>query len=167
MTDTILKPILLKYTLLLLVGQLILWWIFFLSPFNIPETIPFTSLKIRGLMLIALLVTIVISALKKFLKTRPEITIIKLTLLGTIICFVSEIIFQMVRQLTPIAETFNDRIYYFLLGVIAITTFGAVVSFLSSFQLKEKKTGQLIIMIAGLLLIVTLIKYITPTLIGN
>jgi hypothetical protein len=167
MNDTILKPTIIKYTLLLLVGQLIAWWTFFISPFDIPEKIPFTTIRINGLTLIVLLLVIIISALKKILKLQPETTIIKLTFLGAIICFFSGLVFQTVRQPTLNADTFNERIFYFLLGTLGTTIFGTAVSFLTAFQLKKRKTGQLIILIIGLLLIMNLIKYFTQTLTGK
>jgi hypothetical protein len=165
--DNKMRPTIIKYTLLLLVGQLISWWTFFFSPFDIPDKIPQTPIKIDGIILIGLLLTILIFAQKKFLKLQPETTIIKLTLLGTIICFSSEVIFQTVRQPTLIADTLNDHIYYFLLGTIGVSLFGTAISFLTAFQLKTKKTGQLILMIIGLMTLANILKYLFPTIGGE
>ena len=164
MSDTKLIPTIIKYTPLLLVGQIISWWTFFFSPFNIPDKIPMTPIKIHGLILFGLLVTILIMAQKKLLKLHPKATITKLTLLGILICFSSEVIFQTLRQTTLNTETFKDRIFYFFLGVVSITIFGTVISFLTAFQLKTKKTGQLIIMIIGFLVFINLINRFFPTL---
>jgi hypothetical protein len=164
MSDIKITPIFTKYTSLLLIGQLISWWIFFLSPFDIPDKIPLTPIKIHGLILVGLLLTILILAQKKLLKSQPVTTITKLTLLGLLICFSSEVIFQTLRQTTLNTETFKDRIFYFFLGVVSITIFGTVISFLTAFQLKTKKTGQLIIMIIGFLVFINLINRFFPTL---
>lgn len=167
MLDTKLKQTIIKYTLLLLAGQLISWWIFFFSPFNIPDKIPMTPIKTDGVILVGILLTTIIFAQKKILKLQPNITIINLTFGGTIICFFSEIIFQLVRQPTLTANTLNEYIYYFLLGVIGISFFGAVLSFLTAFQLKTKKTQQLILMIVGLMIFVNFIAHLFPKLSGQ
>ncbi len=167
MHDNKMRPTIIKFILLLLAGQLISWWIIFFSPFDIPDKIPQTPIKIEGIILVGLLLTILIFAQKKFLKLQPETTITRLTLLGTIICFSSEVIFQTVRQPTLIADTLHDHIYYFLLGTIGVSFFGTALSFLIAFQLKTKKTGQLILMIIGLMLFTNIIKFFFPTLGGH
>lgn len=160
------RSTIIKYSLLLLAGQLVCWWIFFFSPFNIPEKIPYTPINISGLILVALLLSTLILAQKKCIQLQPEISIMKLTLLGSIICFSSEIIFQTVRQPTLIAYTLNEHVYYFLLGVIGITCFGAILSFMIAFQLKTKKTKQLVLMIIGFIVLTNLIQYFYPTFKG-
>jgi predicted membrane channel-forming protein YqfA (hemolysin III family) len=137
---------------------------FFLSPFDVPDKIPLTPIKIHGLILVGLLLTILILVQKKLLKSQPATTITKLTFLGLLICFSSEVIFQTLRQTTLKTETLKERIFYFFLGVISITIFGTVISFLTAFQLKTKKTGQLIIMIIGFLVFINLINRFFPTL---
>jgi hypothetical protein len=158
------KTIVLKYSLILLVGLLVEWWIIWYSPLSLPERIPAAPIKIDGLLLVGLLLTILIIAEKRFLKNNPDTTIVNLTVLGTTICFIAEIIFQTIRQPFLSAEAFNERLHYFLLGTIGVTMFGAVFSFLVAFQLVRKKTGQLILLIIGFIVLINIVKYVFPTL---
>ena len=157
----------LKYSSILLLGLLLQWWIIFYSPLNLPERIPTTPIKVDGLLLVVLLLTILIIAEKRFLKVNPDSTIFKLMVYGTTICFLAEIVFQAIRQPFLNAESFSDRFYYFLLGTIGITAYSAAFSFFIAFQLKRKKTGQLILLIIGFVAIINIIKYLFPTLTGQ
>lgn len=156
------KIIVIKFSTVLLIGLLIEWWTTHFSPLNLPEYIPHTSIQISGLLLIGLILTILILAHKRVLKLNSSTTIFQLTIAGSLICFISETIFQILRQPTLNADTLADRIYYFALGIIGITIFGTALSFLVAFQLKTKKTGQLVLFIVGFIIIVNIIKYYLP-----
>ncbi len=152
------KVIFTKYSILLLAGFLISWWFLFYSPLDIPDYIPGTPIKIDGLILLSILITILFFSQKEFLKSQPELTLFKLTLIGTLICFSSEIVFQLIRQLTLDGYHPTERIRYFARGVFGVTIFAAVVSFLVAFQLKTKKTNKLVLMIIGFIVLVNLIR---------
>jgi len=168
------KALILKYSLILLLGLLFEWWLVCYSPFHFPDRItplsfpgdssPSPTISVNGLLLVGLLLTVLILALKSYLKTNPETNILKMTTLGAMICLSSEIIFQAIRQPFIDAQTFNEHLYYFLLGTIGTSIFGAVFSFLIAFQLKKKKTAQLVTLIIGFLIIANLVKYFFPTL---
>lgn len=167
MIDSNLRPTLIKFTSILLAGHVLSWWIFYLSPLEIPDRFYQIQIKIDGVILVGLLLTILISAQKKLIKLQPEISIFKLTILGTIICFVSEAIFQIIRHPTVIADTLMDHVYLFFLGLIVISLFGTVFSFLIAFQLKTRRTEQLLWMIFGFILLINLIIYLFPQLGGQ
>lgn len=154
------KTIFIKYSILLLAGFLVSWWLLFHSPFVIPDYIPGTPIKIDGLIIISLLISILIFGQKEFLKSQPELKIFKLTLLGTLICFSSEIVFQLIRQLTFDGYLPTERIMYFARGVFGVSLFATALSFLVAFQLKTKKTNKLVLMIIGFIVLVNLIQYL-------
>lgn len=158
------KTIILKYSPILLVGLLVEWWIIWYSPLDLPERIPATPIKIEGLLLVGLLLTILIIVQKGFLKSNPDTTIFNLTVLGATICFIAEIIFQAIRQPFLTAGTPNEHLHHFLLGTIGVTIFGTILSFLVAFQLVRKNTGHLILMIIGFIVLVNIIKYVFPTI---
>ena len=153
-----------KYGFFLLLALFAHFWIFYYSSWNLPEVIPGTPIKISGLLLVGVILTILILAEKNFLKKHPDQTIFNLTILGSAICFFAEFIFQSFRQAFIMADTFSDRLYFFLLGTIGISIFGAAFSFLIAFQLKTKRTGQLVLLIIGLCVIVNIVKYLFPNL---
>jgi len=161
------KSSILKYSLILLFGFLIEWWIVWYSPLHLPQRIPYTPIKIDGLLLGGLLLTIFIIAEKRFLKANPGATIFSLTVLGTTICFIAEIIFQTIRQPFLTDRTFSEHLHYFFRGTIGLSIFGAVFSFFVAFQLIRKKTGQLILLIIGFAVIVNIGRYFFPNLIGK
>lgn len=146
-----------KYSAILTVALLFNWWLFTFSSINIPEFIPKTPIPISGLFLFTVILTSIILIQKKALKSLPEISISKLSFLGSTVCFLSEIVFQSIRQTSISANTFNERLYYFALGVIGITLFGIVLSFFVAFQLKTKKTDLLILFIIVFLFILRII----------
>jgi hypothetical protein len=171
------KSSVLKYSAILLIGLLIEWWLVTFSPINLPERLYVNlpgsdstnspSVKVDGLLLVALILAVLITTLRRFLRANPNATIFKLTLIGTTICFLAEAIFQAIRQPFLNAEGVNEHLHYFLLGVIAITIFGAAFSFLIAFQLKTKKTGKLVGMIIGFVILVNIVKYFFPSLAGE
>jgi len=101
--------------------------------------------------------TTMIIAHKQFLKINPDITILKLTIAGSLICLISETIFQILRQ-AIYDNTLTDRIYYFALSTIGITIFGTVFSFFVAFQLKTNKTRHLVLFIVVFLVLINIVQ---------
>ena len=128
------RRLILKFSFILLAALLSEFWLTKYSPLNLPENIPHTPIRIGGLLLLSTQVFVLIIFEKKLLKLRQEETIFQLTAKGSLVCLISEIFFQLIRQLT--IDT--DRIYYFTLGTVGVTIFGAIISFLVSFQIKTK-----------------------------
>lgn len=155
-----------KYTVLLLLGELLAWWILFHSSMDIPEYIPETPLKISGLIRMVLFVTILVFGQKEFLRAKPDIDIFKLTLLGTLICFTEAVFFHAANQIPLMGEPFSTRMEFFLRNLLIITTFAAFLSFFVAFQLKTKKTNLLILMIIGFILLINLLQYLFPSFPG-
>lgn len=129
--------IIIKFSLILAVALLVERYILFLSPFNIPKQIPFTQINVDGLALILIFVAVLITFQKKLIKINSEITILLLTLYGTIICFAGELIFQIVRRLNFI----EGAMYDILPGIITIPLFCSVISFFIALRLRTKKQG--------------------------
>ncbi len=158
------KQIFFKFSFFLLFGQLIIWWLFFYSPFQI-EIKPFIfPINIHGLALFIQMLTVIIYAEKNVLKLVPKSTIQKLTSVGTIIVLCSEIIFQTIRQVTTDADNLNERLYYFFYSVIGMTLLGALISFMVAYQLITKNTSKLLLIILAVILFINLINYIFPNL---
>ena len=140
------KPIaivIFKYSGILLIWRLILWWVMFFSPFDIPELIPHTPIKIYGLFIVGMILTILIFAEKEILRNNTQSKIVTLTLYGTAICFIMEIIFHVILTFT---ET-SDKLYYFIKGVTTTTILCAFLSFFIAFQLKTRRTKRLLLLI--------------------
>ncbi|OAQ38503.1 hypothetical protein A5893_13845 [Pedobacter psychrophilus] len=110
--------------------------------------------------------TFIILAEKKYLKLNPQVSILKLTCLGTIICFYTEVIFQILRQPFVNTISFTGHLYYISIGAIVITIFMGAISFLVAFQLKTKRTAQLLFFIIGFLIIINLTKHFIPNAFG-
>lgn len=146
------KPItilILKYAGILSGMFLILWWTIFFSSFNIPEFIPHTPIKIYGLFLCGFILTILIFSQKELLRKNETFSIGNLTLIGTAICFINEVVFQFILSFTNEI----DKLYYFFSGVISTTIFSALLSFLLAFQLKTRRTGQLLLFILTIIIL--------------
>jgi hypothetical protein len=132
---------------ILLLLFLMEWWIIYLSPFNIPEYIPNTPIKIDGLLLSSTIIILLLWQFKNLLLVLPTLSIWKLTMIGTLTVFIAEVLFQSLRQFHMNADTLRDHIYYFILGTMGVSLFSTVIAFLIAFQLKTKRTNTLLLLI--------------------
>jgi hypothetical protein len=119
-------------------GELFSWWLFFYSPFNIPTYIPKSPINISGLSLIILITATIVFLQRKTLKFKRDISFTHLVLVGGLATFCSEIIFQAIRFQSILADTFAEKIYFALRGVIIITLLSVVISMISASFLKRK-----------------------------
>jgi hypothetical protein len=157
------KNIILKFSGILLLGQLLNYWLLFYSPWNIPEFIPGTPISIAGLLLMLLTITILILAQRQILKKKNDLSIIKLALHGAIICFVAEFFFQIIRWPTITADSTYERAYYCFRGILIVPAFSAVYSLLIAVQLKTGRARLVIWIIVAFFLSVGLLKYLFPS----
>jgi len=160
------KPIykiIIKYSLITFVAFLTNWYILFGSPLNVPEYIPFTPIKINGAILCAICITVLILAQKGLIKVQQDISIILLMLYSTCIFFIAECLFHGVMLIIIVDYTLHE----FLSGIVAITLFSAALSFFVAFQLKTRRTGQLILFIIILIVLFNLLAHFFPNLTRN
>ena len=136
--------------------MLIMLGLNYYEPIDIPFLIPYTPIPIFGTVLVTLYLILLISAEKKILKRKPEITLLALTLTGVIIITSCEFIYQLVRIFTFDLATFSDYFYQFTKSFLRSSFFGSALAFLVAFQLKTKKTGILLLFIVGFLVLVKL-----------
>jgi len=158
------KPItiiIIKYSAILLLWVLILWWVTFFSPIDIPEFIPHTPIKLYGLLFFGFTLTILILAQKEFLAKNTMLNVVNLTLLGAAICFINEAIFQLILSFTEV----SNKLYYIIKGTITTTILWTVLSFFVAFQLKTKRTGRLVLFIVALIILFKILTIAFPTLI--
>lgn len=156
------KNIILKFSSILLLGNLFNYWFLFYSPWNIPELIPGTPISIAGLLLTLLTITVLILAQKQILKKKNDLSIIKLTLLGAIICFVAEFFFQVIRWPTVNADSTYERAYYCLRGILIVPAFSVFFSLLIALQLKTGRTRLVIWIIVAILFAFGLLRHLFP-----
>lgn len=153
------RQLVIKNSLILLAGLLFEFWLTHLSDLGLPEFIGNTTLKLNGLILVGLFLASLILLQKGLLRTDPELTISNLTLLSLVMCFISETLFQSFRILYQNIGTSTDKLYYITTSSVYTTLFGTALGFLIAFQLKTKKTRQLVVFIVLFILIVNLIQY--------
>jgi len=133
----------LKYSGILLICVLTLWWTIFYSPFNIPEYVPYIPVKVYGLFFSGMVLTILIFAQKELIRNNQQFNTSSLTLYGAFICFIMEIIFQVILSFT----NSSDKLYYFIRGVATSLALFSTLSFFVAFQLKTKNTKRLLLFI--------------------
>lgn len=155
--------IVIKYSGILLAWVVILWWVTFFSPINIPEFIPYTPINLYGLLFFGFTLTILIMAQNEFLRIDTTLNVVNLTVLGAAICFVMEVIFQFILSFTDE----YDKLYFFIHRTTTMTIFCAVLSFFIAFQLKTKRTGRLILFIVIFLIIFKGLSMIFPAIIKS
>ena len=150
------------FTALLLLGLLFEWWLFYFSGLDIPWFIPNTTIDLRGLLLIILLLMVLVTFIKRTNRQETSTSIVKLTLAGTLVCFIAEFIFQCIKLLVTNEEPIKARLVDFSIGIIGTTLFAAAISFFISFQIKTKRTGTLLLFIIAFLGFVVLLKTLLP-----
>jgi hypothetical protein len=133
-----LRPIVIKYSIILLVAELISWWLLFYSPLNIPSHIPKTPINISGLLLLSLVTIIIVFLQKESLKSNKQITFIRLILMSGLVVFLAELVFQFIRFSTLVADTFSERLFYALRGVIVITLMAIIISIITASIIKKR-----------------------------
>ncbi|WP_109700762.1 hypothetical protein [Chitinophaga deserti] len=154
------KSLIVRYTFILFATLLIKWWIFFFAPWDIPTHIPSTPMNIHGLAFIACIVAIFILFQRSVLKLLPGTSIWQLMLWSTVSFLLAEAIFQAVRVFTLADATGVEKVQFFVRGTVFTSLFAAAFAFLIAFQLKTKKTGQLLLLILAFLIIVYIINFL-------
>jgi hypothetical protein len=152
--------IILKYSLLLLAAHLVLSWVFQFSHWNVPQNIPYTPIKINGLLIVGFTVAVLNFSQKEIIKADPEIQILKLTLLGLGICLIADVIFQFILSFTNEV----DKLYYFFHAIVVLAIFNSALSFFVAFQLKTKQTKQLLLFIAAFIIAFRIVLYLFPNI---
>ncbi|OCX50841.1 hypothetical protein BEL04_19125 [Mucilaginibacter sp. PPCGB 2223] len=142
-------PIILKYSCILLLSKLIIFWLFDYSSFDIPEHIPYTPIMLRGVLIFVLVLSILIFSEKVALKKDATINIAELTMVGVLTILIADVIFQMVR----VATFDSNRLYLYLNGLLSLPIMVVEISFFTAFQLKTRKTERLLLYIGIYLLI--------------
>jgi hypothetical protein len=150
----------LKYIVILFFALFANYYFLFLSSFNIPEKIPFTQVKINGIIVFTIFMVVLNFLIRELIKLRQDFTVGYLTLYGTVVCFFSEVFFQaFLWRLFP-----EDGFYDFFIGVLANSIMCGVLSFFIAFQLKKRNTKRLLSFIIIFLIIFKLLTYFFPTL---
>ncbi len=152
--------IILKHAAMLILTNVLLFWLWFYSPFRLPRLISGTPINIHGIALVSIFVWVLIRQGKQIIKMQPAVNLVWLTASGTLTCFIAEIIIQLIRAFT--SDT--DKLLSFLLGVISMTIFCAFISFFVAYQLKTKNTRRLVVFIIGFMVLCKLLLQLFPSM---
>ena len=152
------KKLIIRYGCALFAVYLVLWWLFYYSAFNIPTYLPGTPISISGVFLLATLIVFLWLFIRKLRLTVPNISILRLTVIGTITALAAECPFQLVRQSPSHLDTIGERLYSFGLAIFGTLILSWLVSFLISFKRKTQKTVLLVLFIILALVITYFIK---------
>ncbi|MBS1503027.1 MAG: hypothetical protein JST32_13250 [Bacteroidetes bacterium] len=120
-----------------------------------PEFLFNTTIRLNGLLIFCITLTISIIVQKQFFKANPTANIAQLALLSTTIVFIAEAIFQIIRAFSYS----SDRLFYYLSGTIGMVIFFGIVSILIALQLK---TGRTVLVIIFSIAFALSIKFILP-----
>lgn len=148
-----------KYSGILFVLLLLIYWLLFDDP---EIKIMGAKLSIVGLLIVISGISIFLVAQKEVLRAASATSISRLVFICAIIGLIAETFFQIVR----IISFSDNRIYYYLTGVLGSALMFAVLAFFIAFQLKTHRTGMLVILIISFLLICKAVIYVFPSLIS-
>lgn len=143
------------YSIVELVLLSITLYMFDLSDLNIPEYIPLTPLRTSGLIFSTILIGLCIGAEKRILRLQPDLSIIKLSFYGAAAGCLAELSYQGLRySLLP-----SDRLNNFFTGMLVVIATTGVISWLTAFQLKTRRTTMLIVFIVIIGLLIRLLEH--------
>lgn len=129
------------------------WCFFYALPFNIPDKIPATPIKLNGLALCIICFFPILFFEKSALKSNDTLGIMALTLWGTLVGVWAEAFFKLFQLLVLWDTTFIEAVK----AILVIGSYDAVFAFLIAFQLKTHKTKVLIWMIVGFVVLTNII----------
>lgn len=153
------KPItkiILKFSVFLFLALVLAFYI-------IPEITEFVfnvPIRLNGLLIFCLALPMLIFIQKQVLKSKPTTNISELTLISTLIVFIAESIFQVIR----VFGFDNNRLLYYLSGVAGTVTFFGFISFLIALQIKTRRTNIVVILSIVFMLAIRFLLPLFPVL---
>jgi len=117
---------------------LILWFVDF-SPFNLPEKITGLELRPYGILIFISCILIFIFLQKNLLKANPQISILKLVLVSTIVSFTAFLLYQTIRQLVILRSQYSYDLTSVLLPTIIFTIVSILLATSVALDLKKVK----------------------------
>ena len=144
--------------------SLLLWWLFFYSPLEIPSYIgifPDAPVSIYGLILIIVQTVILRYFLKRHLRLEPEAPISELTSIGLLSVLLGETIFQMIRQFSYTDYTPLDHFKDLMVSAVGMPLLAGAISLWIAAKLKKNKNRLIpVIAISVFFLVGYVFKYL-------
>ena len=122
---------------------------FLLRPY-LPVYFPYTSFSVTGVIFGGLVITASIIISKRIYRNQGIVSYFGIILRTVFIIVLSELLFQLFRQFTMGSDSLLSRLVTIGNALLFIAIFSAIVSFLTVFHVKTKRTGYLILMIIGI-----------------
>jgi len=144
------------------------WWLFFMSPFNIPiRTAPLdgTRFNLPGAVVILITIFTLLYFQRKIRRTLPEVKISTLTCLSVIPLIIAEFLIQLFVWILSPDDSFIDLLYYnLLLGTVCMSLLYLILSLIIAFIRKNHDTRLFaIICILFLLGCYVIGRYLLPS----
>ena len=144
----------LKWTGILLLGAIIL---LVLSRY-LPSFFFAPPVKLYGLLVGGWIIFCLIRLERTILPKIFSKKIFLSTLIGGVVVFCEQVIFQAILQFTYHGYSLIERIGIYGRNLLLMTVLGSIISFFIVFQMQTKKTGMLILMIIGFFIILGVLK---------
>jgi len=157
------RNLLIKYTILLFSLLSIQFLIIQITLPKYSIDLSNSNFPFSGFFLFLTLICVFILFQKALLKTN-NFSILKLVFFSYLSCLFAEAIFQIMRLICFHNYDFKESLYYISIGVIGVPIMGAILAFFTSFQIKTKKTGFLILYIFIFLVSVSGLTKLFPNL---
>lgn len=123
------------------------WLLFIVFHIDTLEYIPNTSIRLQGLRLTIIAITILIFLSKELMQIDKSATVLNITLQSLFIFLISELLFQPIRQLVMPNITFHQRVYIMFDGVIRGAIMAGLLAFFIALQLKTRRLGMTIVLV--------------------
>jgi hypothetical protein len=125
------------FSSVLLAAYFLILWLIDYSALGIPEFIPGTSYQTYTIAMFVVMALVLVIFQKRVLKFYPETSIVKLTLLTVLICFVSQAIYQLIRQTWVLRHENNNKVSDFTVSLASLTILSLFIGLSIAFELKK------------------------------
>ena len=148
--------------------SLLVWWLFFYSPLDIPHDITVLpdvpSLSILGLVLVVLETIVLRFFLKRYLRQEPEAPISELTSIGLLSVLLGELVFQMIRQFSYADYTPLEHFKDLMVATIGMPLFAGAISLSIAARLKKNKNRLIPVITTSVIVLVAFVyRYLKST----
>jgi hypothetical protein len=145
------------FTFLCLAALFLVLWLVDYSGFGIPEMIPELNYRTYGIMILVAFSLLLFLLQRRLFKLNPAIPLSILLVAPAIVSFISVLIYQVIRQLMIVGNSFSDKASMIMLSSIIPAILFTILS--ATYALKLKKIEgvwsriPLLLLIAAVLLV--------------
>jgi magnesium-transporting ATPase (P-type) len=143
---------------ILTVGLFLILWLMDYSAIGIPDKIPGTNYQIYAIAMFIVTVITLLVYQKLIWRGNPSASILHLTCWSFLVAFISQLVYQLVRQVWILRFESNDKIKDLVISMVALFFLMLLISLSIALELKKEKPILKVLSMAMFVGIIMLLK---------